>query len=269
VTHAEAARIAALFWLRAGTAEPFPRSLERSVLWALPLTIVKIPRLRLSSIAKWMDRHRIPPSWPPVDRCVRACLVAERGHGVVFLDGADPADELRFSLAHEAAHFLLDYDQPRDRAISVLGESILDVLHGRRSPTPGERLSAVLRGAQLGAYTHLSDRTSAGELINGHALAAEDRADRVALELLAPRVSVIAARRPLRTMTTSDNCAQLAALLTAQFGLPPAVAARYASFLAAEQTPASFREWLGLSPGRNPVELGRARRNKKSRRHRS
>jgi Zn-dependent peptidase ImmA (M78 family) len=40
--------------------------------------------------------------------------MARAGHGFISLDGSDADDERRFSLAHELAHFLLDYQDPRN-----------------------------------------------------------------------------------------------------------------------------------------------------------
>ncbi|HZQ09243.1 MAG TPA: ImmA/IrrE family metallo-endopeptidase [Anaerolineae bacterium] len=35
---------------------------------------------------------------------------------MIFLDGSDPANEQRITVAHEIAHFLVDYQMPRARA---------------------------------------------------------------------------------------------------------------------------------------------------------
>lgn len=50
----------------------------------------------------------------------------------VLLDDADTPAEQRFSLAHEVAHFLLDYLQPREATRRKLGETALEVVDGLR-----------------------------------------------------------------------------------------------------------------------------------------
>lgn len=47
------------FWSLVGRTEPFPRSLESSVGWALPLAIVKLPRLGLSELQRWLLKRDI------------------------------------------------------------------------------------------------------------------------------------------------------------------------------------------------------------------
>jgi hypothetical protein len=154
----ECARQAKQFWDQVGYVEPFPRSLERAVLWALPLGIVKLPRLGLSAMRSWLCRRGIDVYPGAPDRPLHGCLIARGGQGFVFLDGCDADDERRFSLAHEVAHFLRDYLGPRQRALDALGDGIADVLDGQREPTVDERLAGVLRGARLGMFTHLLER---------------------------------------------------------------------------------------------------------------
>lgn len=257
------AAVAAEFWARVGVEEPFPRSLEASILWALPLAIVKIPRLRLSLIEAWLTHRSIPSVWPRIDREVRACLVAARGHGVVFLDGSDPASELRISLAHETAHFMLDHLAPRQTAIAAFGDEILAVLDGDRLPTIDERLSAALRGVSIRACTHILDRSPDGDPLCGKAFTVEDRADCLALELLAPRTSVSAAvRSALGTSLTGAPTSEVRSLLISHFGLPPEVAASYLASLVRATRPARpIREWLGIAAQPNLVEVRRGRGN--------
>ena len=119
------------FWRLAGQVEPFPRLLERAIAWALPLTLVKLPRLSFPDLRAWLTQRDIPFIFSHSDRCLRACLIAKAGSGIVFLDGSDPDDERRFSLAHEVAHFILDYLEPRERGIELLGAAGLEVLDGR------------------------------------------------------------------------------------------------------------------------------------------
>lgn len=239
-------RIVEEFWTRAGGPEPFPRDLERPILWALPLAVLKLPRLWVSDVEAWLQRRGIAFQLDCADRPLRGCLVAYGGRGCVLLDGADPEDERRFSLAHEAAHFLLDYLQPRERAVARLGAAILEVFDGLRRPTVDERVDAVLGQASIGIHTHLMERQPDGAFGYGRIVGAESRADRLALELLAPAAEV--QRRVTRFQQPSSfqgGIELVVQVLTNDFGLPAAVAWPYAKLIMRSwREGPSFHEWL-------------------------
>jgi hypothetical protein len=218
--------------------------LEASILWALPLAVVKIPRLRVQVVRDWLEQGGFAPIIPVAERELRACVVASRGRGVVFLDGSDPLDEQRLSLAHELAHFLLDYLLPRDRAIKTFGDSIVPVLDGDRPATPAERLSAVLRGVHIGGYARLWHRGPRGLAEDADVIAREDAADALALEILAPRRDVMSR---VRTRDHNPNSDALARILQVEFGLPMPTARAYAGVLSISERPTkSVRAWLGI-----------------------
>ena len=83
-----------LFWKRCGEIEPFPRALERSVALALPLALIKLPRLQLSRIEGWLQQRGITYQFNCHTRAVRGCLIAFGGAGTLFVDGSDPDDEV-------------------------------------------------------------------------------------------------------------------------------------------------------------------------------
>ena len=97
-----------------------PASLRWAVAQALPLTVVLIPQIGINAAETWLLRQGAPYFIRVADRPLRACLIARRGHGIIFLDGADTEDEQRFSLAHQLSHFLHDYFLPRCRAVDAL-----------------------------------------------------------------------------------------------------------------------------------------------------
>jgi hypothetical protein len=243
MTNEKAAAWAEYFWARAARSEPFPRDLETTVAWALPLGIIKLPRLTLDQTRTWLASRGIRTPAGTMDRPVRACLVARAGRGVVLLEGSDSADERRMSLAHEVAHFLLDYLRPREKALEVMGEGARAVLDGMRPPTAAERLSGMLAGLQLGMYMHLIERSETGVVDQVAVVDSEDHADRLALELLAPRQVVLT----LLAGTTGGAAAELAeTVLIRNFGLPQVPARRYAQVVVGESLAwRSFREWLG------------------------
>jgi hypothetical protein len=198
-------------------------------------------------VRRWLARRgRLLETAAP-DRRLRACLVAQAGRGFLFVDQDDPEDERRFSLAHEVAHFICDYLAPREQALAVLGESVRAALDGARAPRPEERLSGLLAGLEVGTYRHLMERSLSGDVLRMEVLDSEDGADRIAIELLAPR-SAVHARLRARRIAWSEAAAHRAVrdVLAGEFGLPGLVADRYAAVLVTEGRDArSFREWLG------------------------
>jgi hypothetical protein len=213
-----AAELAAEFWRQAGGEEPFPRGLRDPILASsFDLTIEAMADLSVAGVERYLARQGRALSCDQIDRPLRGCLVAENGGAFVFLDARDEQAERTFSLAHELAHFLRDYWQPRRQVVEALGESVLEVLDGLRPPTGAERLHALLRRAPVGCHKHLM-RRDRGALPPAVREAEED-ADRLALELLAPAAEV-------RRRSAGDR-AGCAALLRRDFGLPHAVAGAY------------------------------------------
>jgi hypothetical protein len=241
---AESETAAELFWQLAGEPEVFPRSLERSLALALPVALVKLPRLRLSGIESWLRRRGTTFVFGCESRAVRGCLVAHAGKGLLFVDGADPDDERRFTLAHEIAHYLVDYWLPRQKAIERLGPELADVVDGLRAPTLSERVHAMLGSIRVGPYQSLMERADQAELSD--IWNAENRADRLALALLAPPGEVLP-RANLAGGTFEERLQAMAELLTTTFGLPGTVARGYGRGLlrAAGKGP-SWVEALGV-----------------------
>lgn len=234
------------FWLAAGESEAFPRNLETAVLWALPVVVVKLPKLWIRDVEAWLEDRQIPFRLRISDRPLHACLIAHSGNGAVLLNGTDHASEQRFSLSHEIAHLIVDYLWPRERAIEKLGARIVEVLDGERPATVEERVHGVLSGVPVGVHTHLMERRD-GLVGCSQSASAEGRADRLALELLAPATE---ARRRLEARLPDgfdDRARLLDYLLIADFGLPDGVAKRYAeSLCSAWYGGPSVREWLGV-----------------------
>jgi hypothetical protein len=151
----------------------------------------------------------------------------------VFLDGEDNDSERRFTLAHEIAHFILDHLLPRLRALKIFGERILPVLDGRRAPSQEEILSAVLERVQLGVQVHLMSRSPKGAICTWEVEESEQRADRFALELVAPGQTVIGELR--QVLSDADRLdgqvGRAADYVAERFRLPPDVATSYVQLL--------------------------------------
>lgn len=220
--------LAEKFWEAAGTREPFPRGLRRPVARALPMVVILLPRLRLHDVRDWLLRHDIGLQHAVDSRPLRACLLARDGWGYVFLDGSDPEDEQRLSLAHELSHFLRHYWQPRLLVASRVGNAAIDVLDGLRAPTNEEKILAVLAGVSLGFHVHLMERDQHGRVTSDVVALAERDADHLAYELLAPESEVFA-----RADARGDarNRGEVAELLQRDFGIPKCHAACYARLL--------------------------------------
>ncbi len=210
----------------------FPRDLVRDAVMQLPLSVENLPRLSTQVVREWLRRRGVDHVVSDADRALHGCLVARAGQGIVFLDAGDDEAERRFTLAHETAHFILDHLLPRLRALKAFGESILPVLDGARPPTRQEMLSAVLERVPLGVQVHLMSRGPHGSVCAWDVEESEQRADRLALELIAP---VRAATAILRRRTGASDPAgreeRAADDLVETFGLPLDVANAYQHLL--------------------------------------
>ena len=220
------AEIAARFRASIGTpdAEQWPLLLPL----IMPLTVQQVSALSVRRIENWYRARNASCAMPCRDRRLHGCLIAQRDGGIVFLDADDAPDERRFTLAHEIAHFYLDYLEPRERVLTRYGEPIRPVLDGVRAPTLAESLDGILSGVPLGIHRHLLEKESPNS--NAQVWRAESRADELGLELLAPAAMVMARMNP---GDSYFECAAAAReLLIESFGLPPAVAASYAARVA-------------------------------------
>ncbi|MDQ2745353.1 MAG: ImmA/IrrE family metallo-endopeptidase [Chloroflexota bacterium] len=225
-----------LFWNMAG-AESFPRNLHRPIARALPLSVVSQPTLQVSGVDHWLRSQEVICCLRVADRSLRACLLAQGGHGLIFVDSADPPNERRFSVAHELAHFLHDYWQPRRLAAERLGGQVMQVLDGERPPTTQERMNALLAGVPIGLHVHLMERATSGAPLDEAIARAERDADALACELLAPDEHI---RRQVFERVSDDHDQQSVAaqkLLVHRYGLPPASAVRYARRLFPNRLP--------------------------------
>jgi len=215
------ADLAALFWAAAGPPPRFPRDLFGSIAVGFPVTVLNRSRLSVAGVIAWFADRGLSISLDEPDRLLRACLVATRGQGFVFLETDDSPAERRFSLAHEIAHFLRDYWAPREKATRRLGPALAKVLDGFRQATPQERIQAVLWSVSIRPFAHLLRRDESGRPLTPSESAAEAAADRLAFELLAP----------VARLETISNRADLVVRLVEEFGLPSAPASRYAALL--------------------------------------
>lgn len=218
------------FWQCAGELEPFPRTLERALAFALPLTLVKLPRLRLWDIERYLQQRGILFQFDILTRSVRGCLIAYGGAGIIFLDGTDSTNEQRVTIAHEIAHFMVDYRMPRTNAIQKIGAGVVEVLDGKRAPSLQERVHGILNDAPIGTFYNLIERDPRGNAVEAGVWKIERRADRIALALLAPP-SEILTHVNLNAPHFEMRQVQTVQVLQEIFGLPENFARAYASNL--------------------------------------
>lgn len=223
------------FWRRAGALEPYPRRLESPLSFALPVALVKLPHLTLRAVENWIRARRADFAFTVTDRAICGCMVANRGAGFIFVDGSDPEDEIRFTIAHEIGHFLADVLRPRQKAEATLGAHIREVLDGERPPTAVERIGAAWTGASLGVQVDFLER--GGSTLQALATwKVESRADRIGLALLAPPDEL---QESLDGVAPGRKQEHLIALLRSRYGLPQTPAHRYAEQLLSQ----SGRTW--------------------------
>lgn len=216
---------------RLGIANCYPRDLRSELPFALPVSIVPLERLTTTSVRGWLERRGLRAALPRLERPLHGCLVARAGVGLVFFELSDNADEQRFTLAHEAAHFIHDHLFARERALRALGERIRPVLDGVRSPTREESLSSVLERVPLGLQLHMMARDPRGLISDWSVDESEQRADRLAFELLAPARKALAVIKGTAPEEDAEAGEQGARALANTFGLPLDAAFSYLSLL--------------------------------------
>lgn len=234
------------FWKAVGGEIPFPRELERVIRRGIPLDIIALPQLSVLQIESWFQQQQVPFRFLCQNRSLCGCIVAARGHGLIFVDCDDQDDERHYTITHEIAHFLLDYLYPRQQALTLFGETISPVLDGERPPTKTERLNALLNSVRLGTYIDLMPRSTRGGLDQGYILRAEEKADRLALELLAPADQIVPRLVFKGTETLLERDRIATQILTSVYGLPFLVAKKYSAILLHHHSRESTAKWLGL-----------------------
>jgi hypothetical protein len=212
------------FWADEPT-DLFPRDIELEAITRLPLALVELPDLRTDGIANWLTEHESPLSIHVAPRPLRAALIAYGGVGIIFIDAMLDSSERLIGIAHEIGHFLNDYLVPREEVEQTAPE-LVDVLDGLRPPTRDDALTALLAHVPVGVHTHLLSRTTRGEYGSPETERSEDRAARIAWELLAPQQAISEAAGEL------DNEFVVTRTLQSRFGLPADAARAYARYLA-------------------------------------
>jgi len=237
--------IAEEFWQETGYSRTFPRPIEQAVALKLPVMLVKLPDVTVRSVGAWLREHKHSCAFPTYENNLMGCLYAFKGFGYIFVCGSDEVEEQRFTVSHDTAHFIIDYWIPRCRVLEALGSSITAVLDGERLPRMEERASAILARVRLGAHWHLLPRRGREPGDDPHVARAEDRADELGLELVAPKRHVVQMVKGESAKGIADigtHCRSLGAF----FGLPPYIFEPIVKPLVQTRTPTFLEEALRL-----------------------
>jgi len=222
------------FWAPVGGVDEWPCDLDGAIVLSdFLLDVVRIPGLSLGAMEAWLEGRCAAYRFPCASRSLHGCLFVHRNNGYIFIDAQDSVSDQRFTLAHELSHFLLDYHLPRQRSCDRFGNGILDVLDGLRAPTLHEQVHAALHGVNVTPAFHLLEKEGDGRFVDARIWNAENRADQLAFELMAPAEIVCANLRESGAAGSYFPCVTAAkAILEATYGLPAVMADTYARHLA-------------------------------------
>ena len=220
------------FWEATCQKQSPPFDISQAVSLVLPVDIVMLSDLSLIRVQAWLAERDLTFDFDQEDRKLHGFIITYRGSGFIFVNGTDDEPERRYTIAHEASHFILDYHQPRQSAIAKLGKPIEDVLDGLREPTDEERIDGLLKSVSVKAYTHLMERHGDGSFYNANVYNSENDADALALELLAPYSRVIRETKSGNSTKSFDDFKiKSQSLLKEKYLLPESVSSEYATRL--------------------------------------
>jgi len=226
--HSHIAKISRKFWSLSRIKFTPGADIVDAVNLLLPIDMVNLPELTLSKVNQWLSERHIFTGIEADERSLHGFILTHAGSGIMFLNETDTEEERRYTVAHEASHFILDYKMPRDRAIKKLGPKITEVLDGYREPTKEERVDGFLRSIVLAPFTHLLEKTGNGSFSYARVYDAEINADALAVEMLAPQANVIKAlNKRLQKTSFSDFRERCKLLLINNYRLPASIAKEY------------------------------------------
>ncbi len=215
---------------------------------SLTINLIKIQDLGLRKIEDWSKARNISVKIDANDRNVHGILFITDGTVLMFVEEEGDEIQQRFTIAHEVSHFLLDYKIPRERALLEFGTEIEEVLNGNLEATHSQLVTSMIKGINLEPYSFLIEKTGNGSFLSWSNFNAENEADYLALELLAPRAKIINETvSSARRLTYSQFTKKSQEILIDKYRIPSEVARQYASELAYSITNGpSFLDKLGL-----------------------
>lgn len=227
--------LASNFWKESGILPTYPLQptlLEQAICLLFPINTVRLNKLTAHKVASWLAarNHTIEVK----DDC-RLCglLFVHHGQGIVFIDGTLPINEQCYTLAHEIGHYLIEFEHPQKQAKQFIGDSISEVFDGARKPTIEEHLTGIITQTSVSPYIHLLEREQSSAEERFQIWAAENRADELAFELIAPFDAICGELRAAgKSWSFTRIQEDLPDVLLRNFGLPRSVISQYASAIA-------------------------------------
>lgn len=227
------------FWEPIPERNRFPRNLECYLPIHYHASIVLLPGLTVQRVHEWLPANGKVSTNPPNNRRLDGCIIAQKGDAILFINDALPPDERRMIVAHETAHFWIDYELPRRRMKLRFGEEGIQMLDQKRPANTVEVLMATAAGSPIQAFYHYHFK----EHILGTEV--EQRANTLACLLIAPQQEVLARARK-RHLVRNDEAKWLE-LLHQGFGMPENWARGYLPLLHRNFRERSFSSWF-LTP---------------------
>ena len=212
------------FWERAGGRRGFPADIGYAVMSALEVYIEEVSGLTTRMAASRAGRGGVG-----AERALRGCVVVNRAGVGILVEKGDDEGEKRFTIAHEAAHYILEVRRHRERAEDRMGRDFAGVLYGLREATPTERIDAWLNDVRSDQILHFMDRAPGGGYGCARTMDAECAADDLALELIAPRSDMEEASSSLGRMGFAESLKAARRIAERRYGLPGVIAEVYAS----------------------------------------
>lgn len=217
------------FWERVDEGPVFPVDIGYAAMCALEVYVEEVADLTTDA-AVYRSGHFNDQSPENIsERRIHGCLIVGRSGAAILVEKNDDEAQKRFTIAHEAAHFILEVKRHQERAAARLGHDFVSVLHGNREATPNERIDAWLNNVRADAFFHFLDRTPTGEYGGARIKDAELLADDLAVKILAPRSTLIESLSSFGRMDFSESLIAAQRIAERRFGLPAEIAERYAN----------------------------------------
>lgn len=227
---------AAAFWEPIPERTSFPRDLERYLPLHYQASIETLSGLTVQRVHEWLSAIGFAPTNPQKNRRLDGCIIAQKGHAILFIDDALSLDQRRMIVAHETAHYWIDYELPRRRMKMRFGDDSVKILDQERTAETVEILMATAAGAPIQAFYHyhFKDHKQETEV--------EQRANTLACLLMAPRREVLA--RAKKCQMTREDESNWLKLLHQDFGMPENWARGYLPLLHWDFRERSFSSWF-------------------------
>lgn len=221
------AKIAKEFWRDSKQKFSPGCDIVNAVSLTLPLDIVCLSELSLKRVEQWLSERGVQILIAVNERPLHGFIMTHGGSGTIFINGTDTEEERRYTVAHETAHFLLDYKIPRDRAIEKLGDKIAEVLDGLRQPTIEERVDGILGYVKVRSYAHLLEKKGDGSFNSIRVYDSENYADELAIELLAPHATIVKELKENKKVSFKSFREKSHQVLLEKYKLPEIIAREY------------------------------------------